>query len=134
VRRRNGPLVLAYGATLTIDRTVSVPWSGQYEIPRGYNRGSLEAATNQLIGEIRRSKPKLNIVGGRQTIQVDGERALSTRMTSDSPLGGRETDWLITIPHPEGLISIMFNAPDWDFQKHESYNFRPILDSIRLQR
>jgi hypothetical protein len=134
VRRRNGPLVLAYGATLTIDRTVDVPWSGQYQVPRGYNRGSLETATNQLITEIRRSKPNLNIVGGRQTIQVDGERALSTRMTSDSPLGGRETDWLITIPHPEGLIYILFNAPDWDFQKHESYNFRPMLDSVRLQR
>ena len=134
VRRRNGPFVLAYGATITIDRTVDVPWSGQYGSRRGYNRGSLEAATNQLLDEIRQSKPNLNVVGGRQTIQVDGERAISMRMTSDSPLGGRETDWLITIPHPEGLISILFAAPDWDFQKHESYNFRPMLESVRLQR
>ena len=87
-----------------------------------------------LIDQIRRSKPNLSIVGGRQTIQVDGERALSTRMSSDSPLGGRETDWLVTIPDPEGLIYIMFNAPDWDFQKHESFNFRPMLDSVRLRR
>ena len=134
VRRRNGPLVLAYGATVSIDRTVDVPWSGQFQSQRGYNRGSLEAATNQLINQIRQLKPNLSMVGGRQMIQVDGERALSIRMSSDSPLGGRETDWLVTIPDPEGLIYILFNAPDWDFQKHEAFNFRPMLDSVRLRR
>ena len=134
VRRGNGPLVLAYGASIAIDRNVDVSWTGQYQYQRGNNRGSLEQATNQLINELRQSKPNLQPTGARQTIQVDGERALSMRLTSDSPLGGRETDWLITIPDPQGLIYILFNAPDWDFQKHESFNFRPMLDSVRMAR
>jgi len=61
----------------------------------------------------------MRIIRSPESVRVDGERALSTDLSNESPLGGRETDWLVTVPRPEGLLFFVFVAPDGDFQ---SYN------------
>jgi hypothetical protein len=104
--------------------------------PRGYGQGSgtsLEDATDQLVQEFRQSNRNMRVIRYHEAIQVDGERALSTYLSNDSPIGGRETDWLITLQRPEGLLFIVFTAPDRDFQGYES-TFQQMLYSVRIKR
>jgi hypothetical protein len=61
------------------------------------------------------------------------ERALSTDPSNESPLGGRETDWLVTVPRPEDLLFLVFVAPDCDFQSY-NHTFQVMLDSVRFRR
>ena len=102
----------------------------------GYGQSSglsLEDATNRLIEELRRSNQGMRIIRSPEGIRVDGVRALSTDLSNESPLGGRETDWLVTVPRPEGLLFFVFVAPDGDFQSY-NHTFRIILDSVRFRR
>ncbi len=104
--------------------------------PRGYGQGSgmsLEEATDQLVQEFKQSNRNMRVIRYHEAIQVDGERALSTYLSNDSPTGGRETDWLITLARPEGLLFIVFTAPDRDFQGYES-TFQQMLYSVRIKR
>ena len=41
-----------------------------------------------------------------------------TYLTNDSPLGGRETNWLVTVQRPQGLVFLVFVAPDRDYQNY----------------
>ena len=58
----------------------------------------------------------------------------STYLSNDSPVagGGRETNWLITLQRPEGLLFIVFVAPEREFQGYES-TFQQMLNSVRVQ-
>jgi hypothetical protein len=64
---------------------------------------------------------------------VDGDRALSTYLSNDSPVGGRETDWLVTLEHPDGLLFLVFTAPEREFQRYEDA-FHEMLRSVRIKR
>jgi len=93
----------------------------------------LEDATGRLIEELRHSNPGMRIIRQHDHLRVDGENAQSTYLTNDSPLGGRETNWLVTVQRPEGLLFIVFVAPDRDFQSYES-TFQTMLYSVRFRR
>lgn len=93
----------------------------------------LERATDQLVDELRQSNPNIRVIRRHQDITVDGQDATATYLSNDSPLGGRETDWLIAVMRPEGLVFIVFSAPDRDFQEYES-TFQSMLSSVRFRR
>ena len=93
----------------------------------------MEDATNRLIEELRHSNQGMRIIRSPEGLRIDGERALSTDLSNDSPLGGRETDWLVTVQRPEGLLFFVFVAPDGDFQSY-NHTFRVMLDSVRFRR
>jgi hypothetical protein len=82
---------------------------------------------------LRLSNRNMRVTRYREGIRVDGDRALSTYFSNDSPVGGRETDWLVTVEHPDGLLFIVFTAPERDFQGYESA-FREMLRSVRIKR
>jgi hypothetical protein len=46
----------------------------------------------------------MRVIRYREVIRVDGSRALSTYLSNDSPDGGRETDWLVTVEHPKAAV------------------------------
>jgi len=94
---------------------------------------SLEEATDRLIEDLRLSNQGMRIIRSPEDIRVNGERALSTDLSNDSPLGGRETNWLVTVPRPEGLLFFVFVAPDRDFQSY-NHTFRIMLDSVRFRQ
>ena len=73
------------------------------------------------------------MVRSYQRISVDGERALSTYLSNDSPIGGRETNWLITKQHPNGLLFFVFTATESDFRNYEG-TFREMLSSVRINQ
>jgi predicted Zn-dependent protease len=114
--------------------------SGQQLQSRGYGQGTtqdattrLDQATDQLVQELRLSNRNMRVIRYREVIRVDGSRALSTYLSNDSPDGGRETDWLVTVEHPEGLLFLVFTSPERDVQRYDS-TFHEMLRSVRIKR
>jgi len=94
---------------------------------------SLEEATDQLIDSLQRSNPSLRVVREHERERLGGESALSTLLRSDSPLGGKEYDWVVTALVPEGLAYVVFVAPQEEFAQYER-TFTAMLESIRFRR
>ena len=131
-----GNQAMAYGVILNMYELRADSYYQKQLQPEGYGQSSgqsLEDATNRLIEELRRSNQGMRIIRSPESVRVDGERALSTDLSNESPLGGRETDWLVTVPRPEGLLFFVFVAPDGDFQSY-NHTFRVMLDSVRFRR
>jgi hypothetical protein len=132
----NGNQALAYGVLVNLyepqDRT-----GQQFQGP-GFGQTSsmsIENATEQLVATFQQSNRNMRVVRRHENITVNGERGLSTYLSNDSPLpgGARETNWLVTLPHADGLLFLVFAAPEREFQSYEQV-FERILDSVRARR
>jgi beta-barrel assembly-enhancing protease len=99
----------------------------------GQSTTRLDQVTDQLVQELRLSNRNMRVIRYREAIRVDGARALSTYLSNDSPVGGRESDWLVTVEHPEGLLFIVFTAPERDAQRYDNV-FHEMLRSVRIKR
>ncbi|MBI2818271.1 MAG: M48 family metalloprotease [Acidobacteria bacterium] len=139
----NGNQALAYGVIVNIYEP-HLDAYGQRLKGRGYGQGSgqgsrqdshslLEQATDELVQELRQSNRNMRVVRSHEDISVNGSDALSTYISNESPIGGRETNWLVTVQRPEGLLFLVFTAPDRDFQSYESA-FQQMLYSVRTNR
>ncbi|RPI24170.1 MAG: hypothetical protein EHM61_17850 [Acidobacteria bacterium] len=131
-----GNQALAYGLIVNMYEPRFTRNDRQQLQPRGYGQSSqmsLEEATDRLIEDLRLSNQGMRIIRSPEDIRVNGERALSTDLSNESPLGGRETNWLVTVPRPEGLLFFVFVAPDRDFQSY-NHAFRIMLDSVRFRQ
>jgi hypothetical protein len=96
-------------------------------------RVTLEDATNQLLNDLRRSNPSMRTVRNPARVRVAGQRGLSTELTNDSPIGGRETDWVVTVLGQDGLLYYFVGvAPQRDFGQYERA-FQSVIDSFRLK-
>jgi len=134
-----GNQALAYGVIINIfeprpgdyGQQLQGRGSGQLSGPPSTTR--LDQSTDQLVQELRLSNRNMRVIRYREVIRVDGERALSTYLSNDSPLGGRETDWLVTLENPEGLLFLVFTAPERDFQRYDGA-FHEMLRSVRIKR
>ncbi len=93
-----GQAELAYGFSVSVARL-----DGQ--IPQG--SGQLRAATQELIDSMRQENEGLEITRDSKEVTLNGEPALSTFLRNDSPMGGKETDWLVTVMRPEGLVILL---------------------------
>lgn len=135
-----GNQAMAYGVIVNIYE----PQPDSYGEAEGYGQSSersqgdaqahrlLEQSTERLLEELIHSNPGMRILRRHDDIRVDGKQAVSTYLSSDSPLGGRETDWLVTVQRPQGLLFFVFVAPDRDFQTFDS-TFQSMLDSVRFR-
>ena len=55
-----------------------------------------------------------------------------TEITNDSPLGGRETDWLVTVLRPDGQLHYFIGvAPQREFTRYSS-TFDKMVTSLRF--
>jgi hypothetical protein len=93
--------------------------------------GSLESATQQIADGLRQSNPNMKVMRQPQSVKLNGEAALSTYFSNDSPIGGQETDWLITVQHNGSLIYFVCTAPQGQFDAYHK-TFGAILDSVRF--
>jgi len=94
---------------------------------------SLEEATDQLVDELRRSNPNMRVMRSHERTRVGRERGLSTELSNDSPAGGRETDWIVTVLRPDGMLYYFVGvATNREFS---SYNraFEDVIDSVRIK-
>ena len=133
-----GNQAMAYGVILNIFEPQDT-YGQQLQGP-GYGQGSsqdavtrLDQTTDRLVQEMRLSNRNMRVIRYREVITVDGNRALSTYLSNDSPLGGRETNWLLTLERPEGLLFLIFTAPERDFQGYENA-FYQMVRSVRIKR
>jgi hypothetical protein len=116
----SGHGALAYGLSIGVDKT------------RGTDANALENATRQVIGELEQSNPNMKITRQPQSVKLNGEAALSTYLSNDSPGGGLETDWIVTVARPEGLVYFVCTAPERDFDGYHR-TFTEILNSVRFR-
>jgi hypothetical protein len=133
---------LAYGVIVNIFEPPRADRYGRQLQPPGFGAGPgqgavtfLEETTSQLIQEFRLSNRNMRVVRSQEDINVGGVRGLSTYLSNDSPIqgGGRETNWLITLPRSDGLLFLVFTTPDRDFQGYEDV-FQQMLHSVQLAR
>ncbi len=134
----SGNQALAYGVVVNIYEPQWDQNSGQQLQGGGYGQASgmtPEAATNQLIAALQQSNKNMRVVRRQGTVNMNGERGLSTFLSNDSPIQnrGRETNWLVTLPRPEGLLFFVFTAPEREFQSYENA-FQQILYSVRFKQ
>ena len=94
---------------------------------------TLDAATDQLLATLKQSSPNLKISAPREQMEVDGQAAVSIRMTSESPLGGIETDWLIAVQRPQGILYFVCAAPASEYDDYEA-TFQKFISSVRLSQ
>jgi beta-barrel assembly-enhancing protease len=91
----------------------------------------LQAATTQLIGSLQTANPDMRVSRDASRIRVGGQAALSTTLSNVSPVGGNETDLLVTVLRPEGLLYFVFVAPEAEAAGYQR-SFQDILSSIRF--
>jgi hypothetical protein len=135
-----GRQALAYGVIVSVFETTRRGTYGQSLQGRGYGQPAgqlsttrLDQSTDQLVQELRLSNRTMRVIRDREAVIVDGDQALSTYLSNDSPTGVRETDWLVTVERPEGLLFVIFTAPERDFPGYER-TFEQMLRSIRIKR
>jgi hypothetical protein len=97
----------------------------------GNDSKALEKATQQLIQELAKNNRELKVSREPEAVRLNDEPGLSTYLRNDSPAGGTEVDWLITVMRPEGLLSFLCVAPKAAFAEYEK-TFTAVLDSVRL--
>lgn len=123
VEDRSGNNALAYGALLNVFE----PHDDRY------GQITLESATDQLVQELRQSNRNLRVLRRHERITVGRrQRGLSTMLVNDSPLGGREMDWLVTVLRPEGVVYFVFVAPEQEFDRYEA-TFQRMIESARFK-
>lgn len=93
-----------------------------------------EEANDQLIEELRHANPKMRVYRRHETARIGPGRVpgLSTILVNDSPGGGRELDWLVTVVRPEGLLYFIFVVPEKDADQYNAA-FQSMLDSARFE-
>jgi hypothetical protein len=93
---------------------------------------TLAEATDQLLDYLRRSNPNMRVVGSETRGRVDGMASITMDITNDSPIGGRETDWLVTVLRPDGLLFYFIGvAPQREFNRYEP-TFEDMIASVRF--
>ena len=113
---------LAYGMIASVNQTQT-----------DASEHALENRTQALIQELAKTNPGLKVTREPARVQLNGQPGLSTYLSNDSPLGGLETDWLITVLQPQGLVSFLCVAPQVAYPEYEK-TFTAVLDSVRLAR
>ncbi len=113
---------LAYGMIVSVN-----------QVPVDAGEHALENATQTLIQELVKTNPGLKVTREPGRVQLNGQPGLSTYLSNDSPAGGKETDWLITVLQPQGLVSFLCVSPQAAYPEYEK-TFAAVLDSVRLMK
>ena len=94
---------------------------------------ALENATQQVVRVMQQSNPNMKIVRQSERVRLNGRPGLSTYLSNDSPAGGSETDWLLTVMRPEGILSFICVAPQSAYGNYDK-TFSSILDTVRFSK
>ncbi len=114
-------VVVGYGAILNIYRPKDA-------------KASLWQATDEFISQLRSADPRMR--AGREMpkeIRVGGKSTIVTSLYSDSVFQGQtEVDLLVTLAHPNGILYIVFVAPESEGQNANGA-FDQMLQSLRFR-
>ena len=116
----SGHAALAYG--LTIGSVMG----------QGTDSGGLESATQGLINELQKTNPNMKVTRQAQNVKLNGQPALSAYLANDSPGGGKEADWIVTVARPDGMMYFVCTAPEGEFETYRKA-CGAVLDSVRFR-
>jgi len=119
----SGHAALAYGLIVSIAQIQGNP----------SDSNALENGTRQVLEDLQKSNPKMKIQRQGERVRLNGQPGFSTYLTNDSPAGGLETDWVITVLRPEGLHYFVCVAPQTAYSNYDK-TFSSILDSVRFKK
>ncbi len=119
----SGHAALAYGLIVSV-----TPIQGNAS-----DSNVLENGTRQVLQDLQKANPNMKIQRQGERVRLNGQPGVSTYMTNDSPAGGLETDWVITVLRPEGLHSFICVAPQSAYTSYDK-TFSSILDSVRFKK
>ncbi len=94
---------------------------------------TLHNATSEVVQELQKSNPSMKITRQGERLRLNGQPGLSTYLSNVSPAGGQETDWLVTVLRPEGLVYFVCVAPQSAYDNYDK-TFSSILDSVRFAK
>jgi Zn-dependent protease with chaperone function len=115
---------IAYGALVSVYEPVR---------PSG-RRLTLQDATGQLVRELQRSNPNLQVSRQGRGPRTDGQETHSVLARGDSPIGNQaEINWIVASFRPEGLWYVVFIAPENAWSVYEPV-FRQMLGTVRFPR
>jgi hypothetical protein len=120
----NGQAALAYGVMASVAQMQGQPPS---------NGDPLKIATQKLIETLQQENADMKVIREPKPVTLNGEQGLSTYLENDSPSGGVETDWLVTVLRPEGLVYFVCVAPREEYRNFDKA-FGAILDSVRFAK
>ncbi len=123
IQGRDGQAGLAYGVIVSVTKV-----SGDASDAK-----ALETTTLDFMSTMEKENPKMKVTRQPGLVRLNGQPGLSTYLSNESPAGGDETDWLITVIRPEGLVSIVCVAPQKDYEMYDQ-TFGLILDSVKFQK
>jgi Zn-dependent protease with chaperone function len=119
----SGHSALAYGLIVSIAQVKGDP----------NDSNALENSTRQVLQGLQQSNANMKITRQGDRVRLNGQPGLSTYLSNDSPAGGQETDWVITVLRPEGLVYFVCVAPQKAYDKYDK-TFSSILDSVRFTK
>jgi hypothetical protein len=77
----------------------------------------LSTANRELTDKMLRANPQMKILRPAQDFRMASKPALSTLLVGQSPRGGQEYVWLITVTSPRGLSYLAFVSPVNEFAR-----------------
>ena len=100
---------------------------------RPQNTGDLDQATNELLNQLKQGNAAMQTTRARVQTKVDGRPALLTELANDSPVGGKETDLVVTVLRSSNeLLYFVMVAPVKDLEQYRNV-FSQMMDSVRLR-
>jgi beta-barrel assembly-enhancing protease len=94
---------------------------------------TLHDDTQKLIEALQKENEGMEVAENPAEITIEGRPALSTYLRNDSPAGGTEKDWLVTVIGPGGLYYFIFVAPEADYPRFKTA-FHDIVESVQFQK
>jgi len=119
----SGHSALAYGLIVGVAQAKGDP----------NDANALNNATSQVIQELQKANPSMKITRQGERLRLNGQPGLSTYLSNVSPAGGQETDWVVTVLRPEGLVYFVCVAPQSAYDNYDK-TFSSILDSLRFTK
>jgi len=119
----NGQAALAYGVMIAAAKMSGQPSS---------NQEALKQATQKLIDSLQQENANMQVTEPPSLGMLNNQQAMTTYLRNDSPGGGMETDMLVTVLRPEGLIYFVCVAPEKEFNRFQGA-FNSVLDSVRFK-
>ena len=119
----SGHSALAYGLIVSVGKAQGDPndWN------------ALDSATRQVIQDLQKANPNMKITRKGEHLRLNGQPGLSTYLSNDSPASGQETDWVVSVLRPEGLVYFVCVAPQSAYNNYDK-TFSAILDSVRFTK
>lgn len=94
---------------------------------------ALQVGTHKIIDALLKENEGMEIAQEPAGTNVGGLPALSTYFRNDSPAGGPEKDWLVTVLTPQGLYYYVCVAPESDYGRFQPA-FQLVVDSMHFQK